>query len=313
MIEQKFVDRFARNSGIKDKFIAEREVILTYALEAIKKKDLMKHLAFKGGTALRKLVFGSSGRFSMDLDFTLYAVDQDRDDILEQIISVFNGEHHHITFKTDDFYFTEEETSFGGDVRYSHAWNNAGVFKLQISLREEPTLPIVEGPLQPQEYFKEMEFKPFSVCSLAVIEMISEKLRAAFQRSKVRDLYDLYRFATTPFDAELLRSLVVLKLWQTRNSFEPVIFFEKIRGADYEWEDLTRLVRQSETFVPEEIIKMVESRFSFLKTLTDLEHKVVMDSRGWKSPTFSRRLREQIIKRQVKFTPHTSMVTQNGV
>ena len=42
MIEQKFVDRFAQNSGIRDKFIAEREVVLTYALEAIKKEDLMK-------------------------------------------------------------------------------------------------------------------------------------------------------------------------------------------------------------------------------------------------------------------------------
>ena len=205
----------------------------------------------------------------MDLDFTLCAVDKARDDILERIISVFNGGRHRITFKTDDFYFTEQENSFGGDVRYSHAWNNAGVFKLQISLREEPTLPIVEGPLQPQEYFKEMEFKPFRVRSMATIEMISEKVRAAFQRSKVRDLYDLHRFATTPFDSELLRGLVVLKLWQTRDPFDPATFFEKIRGADYEWEDLNRLIRQGERLVPEEMIQIVENRFSSLKALTD--------------------------------------------
>jgi hypothetical protein len=35
----------------------------------------MDHLAFKGGTCLRKLIFGSAGRFSEDLDFTL---DSDR-------------------------------------------------------------------------------------------------------------------------------------------------------------------------------------------------------------------------------------------
>jgi len=215
MIAQKFVDRFARNSGIKDKFIAEREVVLTYALEAIKNKEVMKHLAFKGGTALRKLVFGSSGRFSMDLDFTLCANDQEHDDVLERIISVFNEEHHGITFKTDDFYFSDQENSFGGDVRYTHAWNTAGVFKLQISLREQPTLPIAEGPLLPQEYFKEMEFKPFPVRAMTTIEMIAEKVRATFQRSKVRDLYDLHRFATTPFDSDLLRGLVVLKLYES--------------------------------------------------------------------------------------------------
>lgn len=301
MIEQKFVDRFARNSGIKDKFIAEREVVLTYALEAIKNKEVMKHLAFKGGTALRKLVFGSSGRFSMDLDFTLCASDQERDDILERIISVFNEEHHGIAFKTDEFYITDQETSFGGDVRYSHAWNSAGIFKLQISLREEPTLPIAEeAPLLPQEYFKEMEFKPFPVRAMATIEMIAEKVRAAFQRSKVRDLYDLHRFATTPFDSDLLRGLVVLKLFQTRDPFDPIALFEKIRGADYEWEDLNRLVRQGEKLVPEGIIQIVEKRFSPLKNLTDLERKVVADSKGWKTPSLVQKLREEVIKRADK-------------
>ncbi len=56
----------------------------------------------------------------------------------------------------------------------------------------------------PQEYFKELEFAPFPVPSLSTIEMISEKIRAAFQRSKVRDLYDLNRFAASPFDADLV-------------------------------------------------------------------------------------------------------------
>jgi hypothetical protein len=61
----------------------------------------------------------------------------------------------------------------------------------------------------------------FDVRSLETIEMIAEKVRAAFQRAKVRDLYDLHRFATTPFDGDLLRSLVVLKLWQVRDPFVP--------------------------------------------------------------------------------------------
>jgi Nucleotidyl transferase AbiEii toxin, Type IV TA system len=138
MIDEKFVDRFARNSGIKDKFIAEREVILTYALEALNRSDIMKHLAFKGGTALRKIVFGSSGRFSMDLDFTFCAKDADRDAILQNVLGIFNDNHHGISFKTDEFYFSDGDRSFGGDVEYSHNWNTKGVFKLQISLREDP-------------------------------------------------------------------------------------------------------------------------------------------------------------------------------
>lgn len=64
-----------------------------------------------------------------------------------------------------------------------------------------------------------------------------------FQRTKVRDLYDLHRFATKPFDGELLRALVVLKLWQVRDPFVPDARFEKLRSGKYDWADLQRLLR----------------------------------------------------------------------
>ena len=35
MIAEKFVDLYARNSGLRDKLIAERDVVLTYALRAL--------------------------------------------------------------------------------------------------------------------------------------------------------------------------------------------------------------------------------------------------------------------------------------
>ncbi len=68
MIADKFVDLYARNSGLRDKLVAERDVVLTYALHALHEAGTLAHLAFKGGTCLRKAVFGSTGRFSEDLD-----------------------------------------------------------------------------------------------------------------------------------------------------------------------------------------------------------------------------------------------------
>ena len=35
MIADKFVDLYARNSGLRDKLVAERDVVLTYALRAL--------------------------------------------------------------------------------------------------------------------------------------------------------------------------------------------------------------------------------------------------------------------------------------
>ncbi len=135
MIEDKLVDLYARNSGLRDKLVAERDVALTYALRALLDTGVMDHLAFKGGTCLRKLIFGSAGRFSEDLDFTL---DSDRpdDDVLTELVEVFNSEHHGIAYTFDEYYKTYDDASFGGEVRYSHSWNDAGRFGLQVSLRE---------------------------------------------------------------------------------------------------------------------------------------------------------------------------------
>ena len=267
MIEDKYVDLYARNSGLRDKLVAELDVVLTYALRALFDANVLDHLAFKGGTCLRKLMFGSAGRFSEDLDFTL-DTDRPDDDVLEEIVDVFNREHHGITFTFEEYYKTDAETSFGGDVLYQHSWNDAGHFRLQVSLRERPTLPVVSKAMQHQAYFDHVEFERFDVRALETIEMIAEKVRAAFQRVKVRDLYDLHRFAATPFDGELLRPLAVLKLWQARDPFDPGAFFEKLRGGDYDWADIVRLVRASERIEPAEIILTVESRFDVLRQLT---------------------------------------------
>ena len=71
MIAGKFVDLYARDSGLRDKLVAERDVVLTCALRALCEAGVMDALAFKGRTCLRKTAFGNAGRFSGDLDFTL--------------------------------------------------------------------------------------------------------------------------------------------------------------------------------------------------------------------------------------------------
>ena len=101
MIEDKFVDLYARNSGLRDKLVAERDVVLTYSLRGLIDNGVMDHLAFKGGTCLRKMVFGSSGRFSEDLDFTLDS-ERPEDDVLLDLVESLNREHYGISFVFDD-------------------------------------------------------------------------------------------------------------------------------------------------------------------------------------------------------------------
>jgi predicted nucleotidyltransferase component of viral defense system len=293
VIADKYVDLYARNSGLRDKLVAERDVVLTYALHALLDAGVMDHLAFKGGTCLRKLVFGSAGRFSEDLDFTLDS-DEPGDDVLVELVEVFNREHHGISFTLDEYYKTLDENSFGGDVLYRHAWNDAGRFRLQVSLRERPTLAVRARAVEHHSYFAQLEFDGFDVRSLDVTEMIAEKVRAAFQRAKVRDLYDLYRFASRPFNGELLRRLVVLKLWQARDPFDPERLFEKLRSGVYDWDDIHRLVSLSARAEPEEILASVERRFAVLHQLTELEERVISDARSGRNEPLANMLRAEI-------------------
>ena len=293
MIDDKFVDLYARNSGLRDKLVAEHDVVLTYALRGLIDDGVMDHLAFKGGTCLRKIIFGSAGRFSEDLDFTLDS-ESPEDDVLLELVESLNRAHYGISFVLGEYYKTDGDTSFGGDATYSHAWNDAGRFRLQVSLRERPTLPVVPMVMKHQAYFNHLEIDLFEVRSLQAIEMIAEKVRAAYQRAKVRDLYDLHCFATKPFDGELLRRMAVLKLWQARDPFDPGAFFERLRGGSYDWDDLRRLVRTSEAIEPEQIIRSVEKRFAVLNQLTELEKQLIADAKSGRNEPLAARLRGEI-------------------
>ena len=76
MIRMADVQRFAGQSRI-DISIAIQEVVLTIVPQRIYTSPLHDRLAFKGGTALRKVVFGAAGRFSEDLDFAVLSDDHD--------------------------------------------------------------------------------------------------------------------------------------------------------------------------------------------------------------------------------------------
>jgi len=97
MIEDKFVDLYASNSKVPVG-IARQEIILTYALALMDDRKLLSHLAFKGGTCLRKVIFGKQYRFSEDLDFTILD-NIEPPALLETIQEAFSNPFHDISFK----------------------------------------------------------------------------------------------------------------------------------------------------------------------------------------------------------------------
>jgi predicted nucleotidyltransferase component of viral defense system len=272
--------QIAARTAARDIGNVEIDVVLTYLLQLLYEKGLTAILAFKGGTMLRKMVFGARGRLSTDLDFTSQA-DISRDDLLVKILDALAQPYHGIAFRFDrdkDWYLTDDGCA--AVPVCSHAENQNGLkIKLQVSTREQPVLPVKEASQLRQDYFNLLPFEPAAIPSLVLEEAIAEKIRAASQRSKVRDLYDLSELSVRPFRRDLTRSLAVLKLW---NHGGPGLDFERIRerlkdGRGYDLGELRNLLRKDQVPDLDAMTKRVTDGFQFLANLTEFEKTLARD------------------------------------
>lgn len=272
----------AKRSGARDIGNVEIDIILTHILQLFHERGLLAHLAFKGGTMLRKMVFGPRGRLSTDLDFTKRSA-IDGDDLLLEIATVLHdAPYQGLTFlleRDKDWYRIEDGLS--ANPLCTHEANKTGVrVKIQVSTRESPILPVVLTRQLEQDYFKLLPFAPTDIPCLAFEEIIAEKIRAASQRSKVRDLHDLSEIAKRPVDRDIIRSLAVLKLWGVGDGLSFARFRDGIKSADYDVDDLRMLLRRDEAPDLKALVGRVLDRFQFLDQPTDAERALAADSRG---------------------------------
>lgn len=156
--------QIAAREAARDLTNVEIEVLLTYILQLFHERGLTDHLAFKGGTMLRKMVFGPRGRLSTDLDFTRRS-DISPDDLTIMMLDALAQPYHGIQFRFDrdkDWYLTEDAGA--ANPVCAHDENVQGIrVKLQVSIRERPILPVNPRPQIEQSYFK---FLPFEVASI---------------------------------------------------------------------------------------------------------------------------------------------------
>jgi len=230
---------------------------------------------------LRKMNFGPRGRISTDLDFTC-RTDISIDDLTLMLLDTLAQPYRGITFRFDkakDWYLTADGCA--ANPVCSHPENEKGIkIKLQISTRERPILPVQRISQIAQDYFRLLGFAPADIPCLALEEVIAEKIRAASQRSKIRDLHDLSELVNRPFDRSRVRSLAVLKLW---NSTGAGLNFQRFRArieesGDYDIDDLTRLLRRDQKPDLAGMIQRVLDGFLFLDQLTDIERNLATDS-----------------------------------
>ncbi|HEY0391527.1 MAG TPA: nucleotidyl transferase AbiEii/AbiGii toxin family protein [Solirubrobacterales bacterium] len=288
MIAQAFVRQFAAGQKI-DLDVADQEVVLHYALARLNEIGLVGYppgeqapgpLLFKGGTALRKCIFGSTGRFSQDIDLDA----THKNGFEEAVEAAFRPAqpYHGIEFSLPRFRYSSDD-NFSGTVEYRHS-GGKGAFELQISYRQDPILEPVELTLQEQSYFTKAgkECGVPRLFGLDPYEMIGEKIMACNRRQggSSKDVYDLDLWARRPFDERLVRRLAVLKAWTDRRgqpSYEPAALLGAIEPQNFRWSDISGLVPRDLATDPKQICERVRIRFAFLTELDQAEEQLLND------------------------------------
>lgn len=286
MLARQLVRQYAAGQGIAME-VADQEVVLHYALAFLNEAGLIGYragddapgpLLFKGGTALRKCVFGSTGRFSQDIDLDATHHNGFEAEIERAIADL--SPYHGIEFNITGFRYSADG-NFSGTVSYRHD-AGTGMFELQISYRLDPILDPVELQLANQPYFRRVECGIPRLYGLDPYEMIGEKIAACNRRvgGSGKDAYDLFLWASKPFDTALVRRIAVLKAWtdQRRSPrFEPEALLAAIEPRSFRWTDLNGLVPRGLRDDPEEICRKVKERFAFLTATTEDEARVLVD------------------------------------
>jgi uncharacterized protein len=304
MITQAFVRQFAAGQKI-DLDVADQEVVLHYALARLNEIGLLGYspgkqtpgpLLFKGGTALRKCIFGSTGRFSQDIDLDA----THKNGFEEAVEAAFQPSQPYfgIEFALPRFRYSSDD-NFSGTVEYRHT-NGGGAFELQISYRLDPILEPVDLRLQEQPYFA----KAGEECGVPRLfgvdpyEMIGEKIMACNRRQggSSKDVYDLDLWAQRPFDARLVRHLAVLKAWTDRRgqpSYDPTALLAAIEPQNFRWSDISGLVPRNLASDPEQICERVRGRFGFLAELDAAERTLLEDQVAHREHDLFAQLRDQ--------------------
>ncbi|RKY89342.1 CRISPR-associated protein Csx11 [candidate division KSB1 bacterium] len=178
----------ARESGVPETTI-ERD----YAQNWILKNLFEIKMALKGGTGIRK-IYVQGYRFSDDLDFTLLEKTGKKDIInaIENAI-IKAKEDSGIEFR-EEIQLEENINGFTANIYFSIIKRGSVPIKIKLDItgyhKEKVLLPIENRKII-HPYSDSFEAR---INTYSLEEIVAEKVRALFERTRPRDLYDVWYF-----------------------------------------------------------------------------------------------------------------------
>lgn len=220
-------------SGFRDIRQIEKDYLLTMIPREIS-SVFTTEIIFKGGTCLK--YFYNLNRFSEDLDF---AVDPSRTGemigrVYDKINAVFdNLNEQYSVVEREHRGHREGDNVVGVNFEIRVRWPlNARTGQLQnIKIDLSTGNDLV---LEPDTKFLLPQYEDITVFSILVMkvdEIVSEKVAAILEKSRMRDIYDLY-FLLHVRGAKFNEELVISKMEKRNESFDRNNLIRKISEAN---------------------------------------------------------------------------------
>jgi len=215
--------------------IVEKDYALTWLLHGLYAKDsrLRNSFVLKGGTAIRKVYFPETWRFSEDLDFTLVGAMEESTvrggllDSFERIRSLCG-----MKYVLDSFH--ANPGAIIASVQFFGPLNFPNRIRHDISLKEKMALKPERHNVK-SSYPDLHDFKVF-VYSLS--EIVAEKIRSIMQRGYSRDYYDVWRLLKEgKLNATEITSTLVSKCASIGFEYKPRLIFDggRLKEAKSFW------------------------------------------------------------------------------
>jgi predicted nucleotidyltransferase component of viral defense system len=198
--------------------VVEKDYVLGWLLAAVAlNEEMFDTWVFKGGTCIKKCYF-ETYRFSEDLDFSLlpeapYEAEEIRAQLLELTASA--SELSGVVFPEE---FVEVKTrknkqgqpTFQGKVAYRGPLEFAGTPKILFDITQHE--PVLDAHTSQTVFHPYPDALPegWNITTYSLHELVAEKTRALYERTRPRDLYDvvyLLENQSAAFDLQKLRNL----------------------------------------------------------------------------------------------------------
>lgn len=196
MIQPSEISKLAHRLGLGDKTI-EKDYILTWVLNAIANSPLRNQLAFKGGTAIKKM-YVPQYRFSEDLDFTVLDLELTNEALQVATVSLFpwlkREANLTLAFRKVDVHSSGNPTLFLNYIGPLQGDISSRFLKVDFTRDESLAYPLQN--LRIQSTYSDFQNQKAVLQVYSLEEILAEKMRSLLTRTEPRDLYDVHYMLT---------------------------------------------------------------------------------------------------------------------